>query len=275
MKLRAPAKVNLHLRVLGRREDGFHDLDTLMVPLSLADEVTIEKTEGGRIELTCDDPAVPTGDENLVVKAARLFDESLSVRIHLGKRIPMGAGLGGGSSDAAAVLVALNRIFDEKYSVGELEGLAAQIGSDIPFFVRCIPAQCGGRGEKMSPSTIAEKFPLLLIKPPFGVETAWAYKNWVSSPSLPGAGEEEQALGDLPIVNSLERPVFGKFLQLPVIKRWLLDQPETRVAAMSGSGSTMFAVLHESAAGAALERRAREEFGETFWTCLCETRAGR
>lgn len=277
MKLSAPAKVNLHLRILERRPDGFHDIETLMVPLSLADEISVEMSPTGQIEVSCDRADVPLGTANLVTRAAQLFAKAavrdFGAKIHITKRIPMGAGLGGGSSDAAAVLVALDKLLHTSLDVTALEGLAAQIGSDCAFFIRNVPAWCRGRGELIEPFAMPEQLPILLIRPPFGVETPWAYKNWASSRSVAPELEAPQSLGWVTIENSLERPVFEKYLFLPTLKKWLLAQPETRAAAMSGSGSTTFAILKNEADGPALELRVREVFGETLWTSLCSTQS--
>lgn len=275
MKMRALAKVNLHLRILGRREDGFHDIETLMVPVSLGDELVVETSLGRTVKVECGHPDVPTDADNLVTRAARQFSEDtgrrFAVRILLEKKIPMGAGLGGGSSDAAAVLLALDAIFETHLGSEKLEAMAAKLGSDVPFFIRQKPAICRGRGEIIEPFVVTEKFPLLLVKPPFGVETPWAYKSWAASRSLPGGYEKAQKLGELEVSNALERPVFEKFPVLAVMKKWLLEQRAVRAAAMSGSGSTMFAVLKDSAAGPMLEKRIKEVFGSTLWTALCET----
>lgn len=271
MKLPAPAKVNLHLRILGRRSDGFHDLETLMVPVSLADEISVERTTAGGVTVTCDDPAVPDGEDNLVVRAVQEFsrftEQECSVRISIMKRIPMGAGLGGGSSDAAATLQGLDAVYGTNLGTSTLRELAARLGSDVPFFINPQPAWCRGRGEIIEPLSVSESLSLLLIKPPFGVGTPWAYQNWSSS----GSDPEIQDLGWVKLLNSLEPPVFEKYLVLPVMKSWLLEQPEVRAAGMSGSGSTMFAVLRTGEDGTALEVRAKAEFGSTFWTALCAT----
>ncbi len=158
-------------------------------------------------------------------------------------------------------------------SAPDLEQLASRIGSDIPFFIRTLPAWCRGRGEIIEPTEIPETLPLLLIKPPFGVPTPWAYKRWRDSHSLPGEWETEADLGWIRIVNSLERPVFEKFLFLPILRRWLMEQPEVRAAAMSGSGSTVFAILNEAVDGPAIEARVKEYFGGNLWTALCHTGA--
>ena len=277
MKLRAPAKVNLQLRVLGRRDDGFHDIETLIVPISLADEITVETSLEGAVRVYCDDPNVPEGENNLAAAAAHEFARHTGLQFgaHIGirKGIPVGAGLAGGSSDAASVLVALDSIFESHLGVEGLEKVAARLGSDVPFFIRGLPAICRGRGEIIEPFHVPEKLRLLLLKPPFGVETPWAYKAWAASHSLPGGFEYEQDLGWIRIFNSLERPVFEKFLVLPVMKDWLRQQPEVRAAAMSGSGSTIFAVLREDAPGSGLEERVKARFGDTLWTAFCEAPA--
>jgi len=275
MKLPAPAKVNLHLRILGQRADGFHDIETLIVPVTLSDEITVETSLGRTVGVFCDNPDVPLGEHNLASRAAHEFSRQtgleFAARIDIAKRIPMGAGLGGGSSDAAAVLIALDSIFETRLGVTELQRMAAHLGSDVPFFIRHNPAWCRGRGEIIEPCEVPEKLSLLLIKPPFGVETPWAYKNWAASRILPGDFEQEQDLGWVRIFNSLERPVFEKFLVLPVMKHWLIAQPEVRAAAMSGSGSTLFAVLKAGASGEALKARVKESFGPGLWTAFCET----
>jgi len=275
MKLPAPAKVNLHLHIRGRRADGFHDIETLMAPLTLSDEITVETSLGRTVRVECDDPSVPKGNDNLAATAAHQFarhtGRHFGARIVLEKRIPMGAGLGGGSSDAATVLVALDSIFETHLGVSGLEKLAADIGSDVPFFIRRHPAICRGRGEIIEPFDLPEKLPLLLIKPPFGVATPWAYQQWRDARPVPEELDREQDLGWTKIYNSLEKPVFGKFMLLPVLKKWLLEQPEVRAAAMSGSGSTTFAILHNESGGPALEAKVKAHFGTTLWTSLCET----
>jgi len=277
MKLRAPAKVNLQLWIHGRRADGFHDIETLIVPVSLADEITVETSVGKAVTIFCDDPNVPKGQNNLAAGAAHEFSLhaglQFAAHIEIRKCIPVGAGLGGGSSDAATVLLALDAIFETQLGVEGLEKIAAKLGSDVPFFIRRLPAVCRGRGEIIEPFNVPESLRILLIKPPFSVETPWAYKAWAASHSLSSGLEAEQDLGWIKVFNSLERPVFEKFLVLPAMKDWLRRQPEVRAAAMSGSGSTLFAVLRDNASGPDLKRRAKAMFGETFWVVLCEAAA--
>ena len=277
MKVRAPAKVNLQLRIFGRRADGFHDIETIIVPISLSDEITVEISPGAAITLTCDDPALSIDRSNLAAAAAYEFQLETGLRfaatIDLRKRIPIAGGLGGGSSDAAAVLSALDQLLETKLGIESLQKIAARLGSDVPFFVRPRPATCRGRGEIIEPFEVPEDLNILLMKPPFGVETAWAYRAWAAGRAAPGGLEPAQDLGWIKIFNALEPPVFEKFILLPVMKDWLLKQPEVRAAGMSGSGSTFFAVLRDHASGSLLERRVKAMFGETLWTALCKASA--
>ncbi|HEX8296626.1 MAG TPA: 4-(cytidine 5'-diphospho)-2-C-methyl-D-erythritol kinase [Chthoniobacteraceae bacterium] len=275
MEFLAPAKINLTLEVLGRREDGFHELESLVCPISLYDTLEITAREEGALQFACDDPSLPTDESNLVVQAAHLFCGSCgldpAVQITLAKRIPHGAGLGGGSSDAAATLFGLNRLFQTELSLDALSAMAAQLGSDVPLFLQHSACIIRGRGEKVEPIPFPPALPLLLLKPPFGVPTPWAYSRWKDSREIPGVSYAAQEFAWGRLVNDLERPVFEKYLLLPVLKRWLMAQPEVAGSLMSGSGATVFAVLHSAAAGPALAERALREFGKTLWCCLAET----
>lgn len=274
MKLRAPAKVNLSLRILGRRPDGFHDLESLVTTVSLADEITIDTGIGQGVRVRCDDPSVPDGDSNLAAVAARQFHSHTGIRfnarITIRKHIPSGAGLGGGSSDAASVLVALDAIFETHLGPAGLEKIAANIGSDVPFFIRRVPAWMRGRGERIEPAQSLSGMVLALLKPPFGVETPWAYKSLAKSIELPGVDYGPQRWNGLEFFNDLERPVFEKYALLPVMKGWLRGQPECRAALMSGSGSTMFAVCESQDDARAVVARALEHFGGSLWSAVCE-----
>jgi 4-diphosphocytidyl-2-C-methyl-D-erythritol kinase len=275
MQFLAPAKINLSFRIEGHRADGFHEIETVMAPISLADWITIERAgDEGEIHFSCDDPSLPMGDDNLVVRAAKLFRERANITsgitISLGKRIPHGAGLGGGSSDAANTLLGLNELFDAGLEQKELLELAAQLGSDVPFFVVRSAAVCRGRGEIVTAIALETKFRLVLLKPDFGVSTPWAYSRWKDSRELPGVDYSPQEFSGVRFVNDLERPVFEKFILLAYLKTWLRQQPEVAVALMSGSGSTVFAVLREGANGEKLATRAGQQIGTTLWTFVCE-----
>jgi 4-diphosphocytidyl-2-C-methyl-D-erythritol kinase len=271
----APAKINLSLLVLGRRSDGFHDLETTITSVSLADVLEVEK-QPRWIDFSCDDPALPSGEDNLVVRAAKAFFEATRIQsgvaIKLQKRIPHGAGLGGGSSDAASILLALNALFETQLPREALAKMAATIGSDVPFFIFESAAICRGRGEIVLPFEFHRRIPLLLLKPAFAVATAWAYSRWQRSREIPGVSYVSQTFAGLSLVNDLERAVFEKFVFLAELKGWLLRQPEVGAALMSGSGSTMFAVLRENADADLLGQRARAELDPKLWTCACQTR---
>ena len=275
MEFLAPAKINLSLRILRRREDGFHEIDTIMAPISIFDTLEIERRESGGLNFTCSDTSLPIDGSNLVVRAVDEFCGSFGfephLKIHLKKEIPHGAGLGGGSSDAATTLIALNLLFQTELPIEELVRIAASIGSDIPFFLYQSAARCRGRGELVEPAPLARQLPLFLIKPSFGVPTPWAYQNWRDSIEIPGVlyGPQNLAFGE--VVNDLERPVFQKYLQLAHLKNWLLGQDEVAAALMSGSGSTVFAILKSKSEGEALAQKFIAEFGTTFWLGLAET----
>lgn len=275
MRWLAPAKINLSLRVLGRRSDGFHDLRSLMVPVSVFDELVFIHKEDGDLEFFCDVPGVPADESNLVVKAVRLFCGTVGIlprlSVSLKKEIPHGAGLGGGSSDAATTLLALDALYQTGLSRGVLAELAAELGSDVPFFLYQSAAWISGRGERVEPSVGLPSLPLLLIKPGFGVPTPWAFQHWKNAVEIPGVSYAEQNHSGLVFVNDLERPVFQKYLFLADLKRWLLGRPEVCAALMSGSGSTLFAVLSDREAGFRLGEAAVQEFGESLWLYVCET----
>jgi 4-diphosphocytidyl-2-C-methyl-D-erythritol kinase len=275
VQLLVPAKINLSLEVRGKRTDGFHEIETVMLPVSLADTLDIVRAGAG-VAFKCSDATLPCDDTNLVVRAAKLFFRrtkiSPCVAIHLGKKIPHGAGLGGGSSDAAATLLALDELFATRLGTPALSAMAAELGSDIPFFIYRSAAVCRGRGEIVAPFAFTEKLPLLLVKPAFGVPTPWAYKRWAESREIPGVSYAPQFFPWGKLVNDLERPVFEKYIFLAALKNWLLAQPEVAGALMSGSGSTMLAVLRDGSQGEVLAQRACAEFGEV-WTHVCSTAA--
>jgi len=189
----APAKINLYLAVGEVRADGFHEIDTAMQTVSLADRLSFEATAGGGIEVACDAPGVPSGAANLAARALALLQQRWGVttgmRLRIEKAIPIQSGLGGGSSDAAAALVAANRIWDLALGPEALEALAAEIGSDVPFFVRGGLQRCRGRGEKLSPLDPLPDSLWAIVKPPWGLPTADVYRAFV-----PGLTSHEPSL---------------------------------------------------------------------------------
>jgi 4-diphosphocytidyl-2-C-methyl-D-erythritol kinase len=276
-------KVNLLLNILGRRPDGFHELETLFLPVPLHDRLTFEVAQAG-IELSCTLPGLPVDGSNLVHKAAAAFLAASGiqsgVRIHLEKHIPLAAGLGGGSGNAAQTLVGLNELFGHPLDPSALDALAARLGSDVNFFLQDRPALAVGRGEQV---TALEAFPVLqgralfLHHPGFGISTAWAYQQLVRFPGalngLPGraaALAELLAGGDLPgsmaaLYNSLEAPALDKYPVLRLFQRFLRDHGAVG-SLMSGSGSTTFAIFPDEARANAAIAPFEAEFGSTGWT---------
>lgn len=273
----SPAKINLWLRILRKREDGFHEVQTRLCRLTLGDTVEVtHEGPGSQVTLTCSDAAVPLDESNLAIKALRAFESRTgkrsSWRIHLEKMIPAGAGLGGGSSNAATVLKACNELTGAPLNQEQLIQIGGQIGSDVPCFLLDTPAADGsGRGEQVAPAEFPWGLPLVLIKPPFPVPTPWAYKCWAGSKEIPGVLYAPQFCPWGAMVNDLERPVFEKFLLLPTLKSWLLEHGDVRAALMSGSGSTMFAITESAAAAAEVADKAREYCGGTSWIQVTST----
>lgn len=269
LTLQAPAKLNLSLKILGKRDDGFHELDTLMVKLpGLAD--TLEFHEAEEFSFHCDAPGVPDDGSNLVVKAVRAYEAAAGLKcrcsITLHKTIPHGAGLGGGSSDAAVTLLGINRLNGFKLNVKQLHEIAASLGSDIPFFLTSGASRCTGRGEIIEPVPSPPAIFVVLLKPSFSVPTPDAYKRWKQSIEVPGISYSQQTVNNIQLVNDLERPVFEKHRFLAEMKQWLLSRQETKAALMSGSGSTVFAVVENVADAEAVAASARTELDPGLWS---------
>lgn len=269
IQVQAPAKLNLSLRILGKRDDGFHEIDTTMFRVDgLHDE--LEFSESEQFSLTCDQADLPLDEGNLVTKAVRAFEQALGescrFSIHLVKRIPDGAGLGGGSSDAAATLRTLNEQSPSPVSPDRLMEIAGELGSDVPFFLGPSCCRCTGRGEVVEPFVLPPvPLQVLLLKPGFAVHTPDAYGRWKDAGDLVGVPSGVQELEGLILVNDLERPVFAKHRFLAELKVWLLQREEVVAAQLSGSGSTVFALLHVGENGDDLAAAARLELDPTLW----------
>ncbi len=256
--VRSPAKVNLCLEVWHRRADGYHEISTLMQMVDLADEVHLALREEG-IALSAEGVPVPAGPDNLAFRAAERFVAAAGrggARLHLVKRIPVGGGLGGGSSNAAAVLWGLNRLWGEPLRAEALLALAASLGSDVPFFLSPGFAWAEGRGERIRPAGPAPARWAVVVDPGFSVSTAWAYQQ-LTFPLTPAdrlpnimaliaRGDVARAL-DLAF-NRLEEAVLPYFPRLAELKAVLLEAG-ARPGLLSGSGACLFG-LAESREGA-------------------------
>jgi 4-diphosphocytidyl-2-C-methyl-D-erythritol kinase len=241
-----PAKVNLYLRVVGRRPDGYHEVVTVMQPLTLADELTV--TRGGtEISLECDLAELPAGPENLVWRAARQFQAETGskwgVRLRLRKRIPVAAGLGGGSSDAAGTLLAMNDLAGQPLNQGGLHRLASRLGADVPFFLSREPAVGRGIGTQLKAVTLLPYW-YLLVNPREPLSTRWVYEN-LDLDNLPGPPATETWDPEHPetwVRNDLGTVVVRRFPELvPVLAG--LGESGARCQGISGSGPTLFGLF--------------------------------
>ncbi len=281
----SPCKVNLLLNILARRPDGFHELETIMHPVPLCDELEFEKAPRG-IQLTCSDTTLPTDGNNLVHRAAQAFLRAAGVhdgaRIHLHKHIPKAAGLGGGSGDAATTLLGLNELFGHPLAPAKLNEIAATLGSDVPFFLQDKPALGTGRGERIEPlepfAALRGAF-ILLIHPGFGISTPWAYKQLAKFSDAvngrPGRARkligllrgDDLAAAGTEFYNSLEAPALHKF-PLLVLYQEFLKSNGADTALMSGSGSTTFALIRGKTNAEQLQEKFRGKFGDSAWTAI-------
>ena len=279
--IKAPAKVNLSLEVLGRRPDGYHDIVSVMQALDLSDDVKITLTGRGT-EVVCDSPDVPEGPGNIAYRAARaLLDEAGpagrltgfkgGVRIEITKRTPVAAGLGGGSSDAAAVLKGLNILLGEAFTGERLREIGAEIGADVPFFLSWPLALAEGIGERLTALEPLGEIWLVLMKPAFGVSTAWVYSQLNlgltnksgdiklseldifdgRTAKFADAGQPARPAADASVVasclkNDLERVTVVRYPEIDVLKRRLAEAGALG-ALMSGSGPTVFGVFRTEA----------------------------
>jgi 4-diphosphocytidyl-2-C-methyl-D-erythritol kinase len=280
LTLFSPIKVNLYLRIVGKRADGYHDLETVMVPLDFGDLLTFAPQPHG-IVLKCDHPGLPTGDTNLVVRAAKLLAQKFGVtagaKITLQKRAPVAAGVGGGSSNAAFTLSGLNQLWNLNASGAQLDELAAQLGSDINFFLAEGAALCRGRGELVEPVPCRLTASILLVNPGFGISTKWAYGSWAKAAlGLTVAPPDVTLLarsladGDLQgvsrgLFNSLEAPSVGKFPVLELLKMTMRAHGAAG-ALMSGSGATVFGLFASAQDAERAGKAVREQFGPSMWT---------
>jgi 4-diphosphocytidyl-2-C-methyl-D-erythritol kinase len=256
----APAKLNLFLEVLGRRPDGYHEIESLMVTVDLYDTLAVTELDSEAIILECDDPTLPTGSENLVVKAAERLKAAASdprgAKIALKKAIPAQAGLAGGSSDAAAALVALDQIWDLGMPAAALDAVAGKIGSDVAFFLHGPAAICRGRGEQVEALALGRPMHFVLVVPEVGLSTADVYRN-LKPPERPRpigpviealAGGEPDALGRS-LFNRLEPVALTLRPELARVRDALANlNPPLAGFLMSGSGSAYYGLCRDSSA---------------------------
>ncbi|MBI5727125.1 MAG: 4-(cytidine 5'-diphospho)-2-C-methyl-D-erythritol kinase [Ignavibacteriales bacterium] len=253
--IKSHAKINLGLNIVGKRADGFHDIETIFYPLDLCDMLTFSKSES--FSFTCDNAELNRDiEKNLIVKAVQLLEKAankaLPVCITLEKNIPMGAGLGGGSSNAAVTLLSVNEIFQLGLPTNTLADLALQLGSDVPYFLKLRPAFATARGEKLTYFNSWIKKHILIVNPGIHVSTAWAYSSIV--PSMPAKSLSSLQFDDAfsfekaftYMSNDFEKTVFLAHPGIRKIKQQMLEYG-AEIAMMSGSGSTVYGIFNELA----------------------------
>jgi len=274
--IRAYAKINLDLRLKKRRPDGFHPIDTLMIRVDVFDTLKAEATRDGEITLeVIGDKTLSPGPENLVVRAAQALQKHAphgsGARLQLEKVIPQGAGMGGGSSDAAAALILLSKVWNISIPGKALAEIGATLGSDVPFFLQPHAARGTGRGEILDPIPLQNLPWALLIHPGFGSPTAVAYAAFAKDPQPgpPGApiGLERNDGSILKVIpqNDLEPPVEKRLLWIPSARKWMETQSGVLAARMSGSGSTVFGLFADASKAQQAQKRARDHFGPETW----------
>ena len=271
------AKVNLTLDVLGKREDGYHDLQTIMQTVSIRDDIEIDVGTGKPWKLVCDKEGIPCDERNLAWKAAKLYCDTMQkdpdgLEIRITKRIPSGAGMGGGSADAAAVLRALNEHYGNPLSIGALAELGAQVGSDVPFCVVCGTAMCEGRGERIRRLPPMPDCVMVVVKPEFSVSTPVLYKKLdeVTIANRPDNRAMESAIlaGDLEKVahglcNVFDPVVTADHLELNYIKS-IFHQYGAVGYQMTGSGSACFAIVSEFEVAAVICSMLKDNYPNVF-----------
>ncbi len=281
--IHTPAKLNLYLNILGKRADGFHDLETMMVSVRLFDTIRFESSTAANIELRCRSRiastiTLPTDRRNLIIKAAEILrtetGSNFGATLFLEKRIPSEAGMGGGSSDAAATLVGLNLLWKLNLSPEKLHQLAAQLGSDVNFFLDSAPASlCTGRGEKTEPICLSQPMHFVIVKPPSGLSTKAVFEIWAeekSSFTMPLSSVQNVLQSGRPteiqkiLQNSLEQPARCLNVDVDRLLRVLAKQ-DVLGFAMTGSGSACFAMCRSHLHARTIANRLKAlRLGEVF-----------
>lgn len=279
----SPCKINLMLAILGVRPDGFHELISIVAPTKFGDTLKAQISDKPADTLACNMEGIPLDSTNLVIKAAELFREATGRSEHfdfdLQKRVPAGAGLGGGSSNGAAALLAVNELCGNPLPTKKLSEIAAQMGSDCPLFLTNTPVVMRGRGERVfalrgEAREYIERLKLVIFKPDFSINTGWAYSQMKANPqdymsenaaeSVLSEWLENPSISGLPLINNMQIEAFKKFPALQIV----LDEIRTRFrvpAMMSGSGSACFAIVNnlEDDEIAELEKLVKNLLGET------------
>lgn len=274
IRTKAPAKLNIRLKVTGRRPDGYHELVSIMVPIDLFDVLELGVNRGGGIKLVSEGIEVPTDENNLVYKAARSFfsrtglPEEISIKLI--KNIPVAAGMGGGSSDAAATLLALNEMWKKPLSLSEMHDLALELGADVPFFLEGKPSLARGIGEILEPLKTWPKYWYVIVHPHVEVSTSWVYGKLNLMLTTGEYDYIKQILGQVPISisqvleNDLESVTSATFPIVETIKKSLI-QTGAQGALMTGSGPSVFGLFSSPDQALSAKRHlASQNMGDVF-----------
>ncbi len=288
--VKTPAKINLFLAIRGKRADGMHELESVFLPLpDLCDTITVTPIHGREPEITCSHPQVPVDSSNLVYQAAIAFAEEAKIppawHIHIDKKIPVAAGLGGGSSDGAAVLNALEEITGITLGDSRRHQMARQLGADAPFFLNPLPSLARGIGDKLDPVTLNCSIPILLLNPGgLPVSAGWAYQR------IRGSFDDLMEISSIPLLKAMwegdlekiarntrtrfNEPLLQKIPLLQMFFDFLRNQ-DSMASHVSGSGPTVFAVFNSEEQAAAAALKAEKEFSGNVWTWHGAARASK
>jgi len=270
IEINSPAKINFGLNIVERRHDGYHNIETIFYPIKLCDKIVFHKSDSDLF--TCNDKVLALEKDNLILKAKRLiekhFNKKFNLDINLIKNIPTGAGMGGGSSDAASTLHAVNLLFDLDLSKNDLNNFAMQIGSDVSFFLDPRPSFATSRGEKLTVIDFSINFPILIVNPGIHISTKWAYSYiWAKVPANPLHDFVNYELDfdklKQVVTNDFEYPVFKKFPEVKLIKEKMYDFGAV-FSLMTGSGSTVFGIFEDEEKA----RTAMNFFSKNYFTFL-------
>lgn len=272
----APAKINLYLDILGRRKDGYHDVEMVMQTVSLCDTVTVTRTKHGNIHLTCSTPIPGPLKSNTAYLAAQAFFEhanicSSGIDIHIRKRIPICAGLAGGSADAAAVLNALNQLFDTNFSKNELAALGEKIGADVPFCVHGGTMLATGTGTTLEALPPMPKCCFVIVKPDIAISTVTAYEaSDASASSKKNSSRDIIAAINANNLRGVAKSLYNRFEEVLVLEeiekiKFLLTQHGSLNACMSGSGSAVFGVFEDELKTIKCKEALSSHYDEVFW----------
>lgn len=271
LKIKAPAKINLGLNVISKRQDGYHNIETIFYPLELSDLLTIRKSDS--FKFTSNHSEITSTHDNLIIKAKEkleeIIDQEIKVHIKLEKNIPVGGGLGGGSSDAASTLIGLNKFLELNLDYERLFSLALELGSDVPFFLNPKPCFAESRGEKIKYLDISIPYPVLIVNPGIHISTKWAYQNIIPQKSLFNLRNLTREHFNAPdrlsklLKNDFEEIVLGKYPEIKKLKEWLYKEGASFVL-MSGTGSSLFAVFPDNA----VALKAKKTFEVNYFSYL-------